>query len=604
MMKKLLKITGIIFLSLFLIVAVLLVNIIWFKPFSIRIFYEKAFIELALQQPEIISQIGLPVRYFNNKFSDYSPESNIRINNLLERIHHTLQQYNYNRLNAQEKLSYDILNWYLADLISGKPYTYYNYPVNQLYGVQSVLPSFMDSYHRITYERDAKDYLTRLSKFPEIFSEVLQSLQKREELGIIPPKFVIEKVLMEMNQFMNDDVEKNILWHSFREKLGKSKIDSAKHENYLADVKTEIERSVYPAYQSLITYLENLYLVATTDDGVWKFPDGDAYYQYLLQSNTHTNLSAEEIHKIGLNEVARIKDEMFRIMMSQGYSPEADLRQLMSQLNADERFRYPEAYDSYEQIIKDYQLIINHIDQNLGDAFNLRPKASVEVRRVPVFKETSAPFAYYEMPALDGSRPGVFYVNLRNLSEQIKFKFAALTYHEAIPGHHFQIAIQTEIKGVPFFRKIVPFTVFAEGWAMYAEYLAWELGFMDDPYENLGRLESELFRAVRLVVDTGIHHKRWSREKAITYLYENTGLMMDDVEAEIERYIVNPAQACSYKMGMIQILAMRQKAMNALGDNFKLADFHDVILGNGAMPMPLLEKEINKYIAGKLRASI
>jgi uncharacterized protein (DUF885 family) len=602
-MKKSLKITGILFLSLFLIVAVSLVNIIWFKPFSIRIFFEKAFIELALEQPEVISQIGLPVRYFNNKLSGSGPDKEIRILNLIEKNHRMLLRYNYNRLNDQEKLSYDIFNWYFTDLINGKPFMYYDYLVNQLDGIQNRLPSFLDHYHRVNDERDAWDYLTRLSLFPEKFNQIIESLEKREELGVIPPKFVIEKVLSEMKNFIVDDVEKNILWFSFRDKLGKSKIHTAKHEVYLADVKNEIEQSVYPAYRTLITCMEQLYLKATADDGVWKFPDGEAYYQYLLQSNTNTDLSAEEIHQIGLKEVDRIQDEMKAILIENGYPSNTGFRQLMIELTNDKRFIYPDTDDSYEQMIKDYQAINDHIETHLGDAFNMRPKARVEVRRVPQFKEATETGAYYSMPAIDGSRPGIFFINQRDLAEHIKYKMASLTYHEAVPGHHFQIALQQELKGLPFFRTIPLFTAYIEGWALYAEYLAWELGFHDDPFTNIGRLDYELFRAVRLVVDTGIHHKRWSREQAIEYMYQNSGFQMSDVETEIERYIVNPAQACSYKMGMIHILALRQKAMDSLGDKFKLADFHDVVLGNGALPMPLLEKEVNKYIERKLQSA-
>jgi uncharacterized protein (DUF885 family) len=603
-MKKFLKFTGIIFLSIFIIVAVLLVNIIWFKPFSIRVFYEKVSIELLMDQPELISQLGLPLRYFNNKWDDVSIHQQEKRNNRNKKTHQTLKKYNYNKLTGKEKLSFDVLDWKLTDMINQVSWQYYNYPVTQLFGAQVDMPTFMDNNHGVVDERDARDYITRLSKFPVKFNQVIEGLEKREELGIIPPKFVIGKVLTEMNNFLEDDVEKNILWYSFREKLKQSKIDPAKHDKYLANAKEKIQHSVYPSYRSLIGYLENLNHMATTDDGVWKFPNGDAYYQYVLQSNTHTNMSAEEIHQLGLNEVARIQAEMKKILTELGYSPGISFRQSITPVFKDERFYYPASEESYVQIVKDYQAYIDNIADNLGDAFHIRPKAAIEVRRVPEFKQENAYAAYYEFPSLDGARPGVFYINLRDLSEIMKYKMATLAYHEAIPGHHFQIALQLELKGVPTFRKLSNYTAYIEGWAMYAEYLAWELGFHSDPYNNLGRLDEELFRAVRLVVDTGIHYKRWTREQAITYMYENTGSAKSEVDAEIERYIVDPGQACSYKTGMIQILALRQKAMDALGDKFKLADFHDVILGNATIPMPILEKEVDKYIERKLQASL
>jgi len=603
-MKKLLKNIGIGFLSLFIIAVILLINLIWFKPFSINHFYQKVFIELVINQPELISQLGLPVRYFNNRLNDISLDHVSKQNKLLEKSHRTLMRYNYDRLNEQQRLSYDILNWYLADQINGISYQYYNYPVNQLSGLQSDLPSFMDSYHHVNDEKDARDYLSRLSKFPAKFSQALEGIEKREELGIIPPKFVIEKVLSEMHNFVNAEIEENILFYSFREKLKRSIIDEEKHKTYLFMVKAEIEQSVYPAYRLLINYFEQLYHKATTEDGVWKFPDGEAFYQYILKSHTHTNFTAEEIHQIGLDEVARIQSEMMEILTNQGYSSESSLGQLMAQLSLEERFLYSDIDDAHEQIIKDFQTIIDHIDNNLEGVFNRRPQARVEVRRVPEFKEVTSAGAYYIIPAADGSRPGVFLINLRNISWYPTYKMATLAYHEAIPGHHFQIALQQELKGVPIFRKFVPFTVYNEGWALYAEFLAWELGFHEDPFSNLGRLEAELLRAVRLVVDTGIHHKRWTREEAVEYMYSNTGMLISEVEAEIERYIVDPGQACAYKMGMIQILRIRQKAMDALGESFNLPDFHDVIIGNGSMPMPILEREVDKYIGCKLQMQL
>ncbi len=600
-MKKLFKIIGIGFFSVLLAAVLLLVNIIWFKPFSINLFYQKAFAEIILDQPELISQLGLPVRYFNSKLTDVSLKDEEERFELYENSHQTLMRYNYRRLNDQQKLSYDILNWYLVDLVDGKSWQYHNYPVNQSFGIQSRLPSFMDSFHRINDEKDARHYLIRLSKFPVKFSQVLEGLEKRKEMGIIPPRFVIEKVLKEMQNFISGRIEENILYDSFKEKLKFSTIDSARHESYLAEVKYEIEQSVFPAYGALISYFERLYPKATTDDGVWKFPDGDAFYQYLLKSNTQTDMGAEEIHQIGLKEVARIQSEMMVILTELGYPAGNSFRQLMTQLSLEERFIYPDVKDSYEQILKDYQSILDHTEEYLNKAFNRQPKAGVEVKRVPEFKEANSARAYYYPPAADGSRPGVFFVNERNISEHHKYNMATLAYHEAIPGHHFQIALQLELRGVPLFRKFIPFTAYEEGWAMYAEYLAWELGLQEDPYSNIGRLDFELFRAVRLVVDTGIHHKRWLREEAIEYMVENTGLQLSDIEAEVERYIVIPGQACAYKIGMIEILRIRQKAMDALGDKFSLPEFHDVILGNGSMPLPLLEKEVDKYIGRKIQ---
>jgi uncharacterized protein (DUF885 family) len=271
----------------------------------------------------------------------------------------------------------------------------------------------------------------------------------------------------------------------------------------------------------------------------------------------------------------------------------------MKQVSEDPKFYYPDTDQGREQILKDYQEIIDEINRGIDSAFNIRPKMGVEVKRIPEFKEKTSPGAYYEPPALDGSRPGAFYANLYDIKATPKYSMRTLAYHEAIPGHHFQIAIQQELEDIPMFRKFAPFTAYVEGWALYAEYLAWEMGFQSNPMDNLGRLQAELFRAVRLVVDTGIHAKRWTREQAIDYMLKNTGMAESDVIAEIERYIVMPGQATAYKVGMLKILELREKAKTELGDQFDLAEFHDVILKNGALPLDILERLVNQYIKDK-----
>jgi uncharacterized protein (DUF885 family) len=426
---------------------------------------------------------------------------------------------------------------------------------------------------------------------------------KREELGIYPPKFVVQRVIDEMVGFVGTPAEQNVLYTSLEKKMDDSGLftDEVKAD-YLSKVSSEIENTVYPTYQMLIDYFTGIIDKASDDDGIWQLPQGEDVYKLALRFMTTTDYSADEIHNIGLSEVDRIQSEILSILASEGFDVSMGFTPAIEELASQERFYYPDTDEGREEILADYQTIIDEIDAGLGDAFLVRPKAGMEVKRIPLFKEKTAPGAYYQRPSIDGSRPGVFYANLYDIKATPKYGMRTLAYHEAVPGHHFQISISMELEGLPIFRTLSPFTAYTEGWALYTEYLAWELGFQNDPYDNIGRLQAELFRAVRLVVDTGIHAKRWTREEAISYMLANTGMAESDVISEIERYIVLPGQATAYKVGMMKILEVRQKAKDALGDKFVLGEFHDVVLKNGAVPLDILERLVDRWIEDKLSA--
>nr|WP_250636932.1 DUF885 domain-containing protein [Hymenobacter sp. PAMC 26628] len=317
---------------------------------------------------------------------------------------------------------------------------------------------------------------------------------------------------------------------------------------------------------------------------------------------TTTNLSAVQIHQLGLQEVARITAEMRAILQAQKVAGADSVGPTLARLGEEPRFLYPDTDAGRAQILADYQTILTEVDKGLSSAFRIRPKARLEVRRVPVFKEKTSAGAYYDRAALDGSRPGVFYASLYDVKATPKFGMRTLAYHEGIPGHHFQVGVAQELKGLPTFRTLVSFVAYGEGWALYAERLASELGFEKDPYDRLGGLRAELFRAARLVVDTGLHDQRWTREQAIGYLRRTTGMAASDVEAEVERYIVMPGQACAYKVGMLKILELRERAKQQLGPKFDLRDFHDVVLKNGPLPLEILEQVVSEYIAAKKAA--
>jgi uncharacterized protein (DUF885 family) len=425
----------------------------------------------------------------------------------------------------------------------------------------------------------------------------MEGLLVREEMGIIPPTFVIDKSLEIMQEFIDQPAEENVLYVSFKGKLDKAdEIGDQQRDEFLIQAHEEINNTVYPAYQEFIDYFTALREKSTTDAGVWKFPDGHEFYDYMLQVNTTTNMTADEIHQIGLAEVDRIQGEMMAIFESEDYDISIGFSALINQLAGEDRFYYSDTDEGRDQILSNYAAIIEEIDAGLDEAFKSRPKAAVEVRRVPEFSEKTAYGAYYDGPSMDGSRPGIFYANLYDIKATPRYGMRTLAYHEAVPGHHYQIATQRELEGVPEFRKQTGFTAYIEGWALYSERVAWELGFQNDPYDNIGRLQAELFRGVRLVVDTGIHSKRWTREQAIDYMLANTGMTETDVEAEIERYIVLPGQATAYKVGMMEILRLRKEARTALGDRFDVRDFHEVVLKNGPVPLHVLRELVMIYM--------
>lgn len=390
-----------------------------------------------------------------------------------------------------------------------------------------------------------------------------------------------------MKNFLGLDPKQNILYSSLVDKfseLKNNKVTKEQQKQYLQRTQEAILNQVYPAYRKFIDYYEKLLPKTKGNHGVWALPDGEALYAYLVRLHTTTDMTPDQVHELGLSEVARID----ALIKSTGGAKLAILAKHPNQF-------YPDTKAGRTQTLNDFRTIISEIDKGIWPYFNVRPKIGVEVKRIPKFKEqTAPPGAYYNPPAFDGSRPGVFYLNLREPSAQ--FGMRTLAYHEAIPGHHFQKAIQQELRGLPTFRKVLPFTACVEGWALYSELLAWEAGFLKDPLSNFGRMRAEMYRAVRLVVDTGMHSKKWTREQAIAYMIEKTGMGEKAVVAEIERYLVLPGQALAYKVGMNKILKLRERAKAELGQKFDIKAFHDVLLTGGSMPLALLEKQVEAWM--------
>jgi len=600
-MKTLFRFVRWLLLAAFVLASALVLHTVYGKPLQIGWFYERVFIEYAVDDPEMLSSLGiLPpwLDWYSDELSDRSLAHEARMQAKLRDDLATLRSYDRTALGENAQLSYDVLDYFLAIQVEGERFSHHDYPLNQLFGIQNGFPTFLATQHRVRSSGDAESYLARLGKAPVMVDQVMEGLRARESAGMVPPTFVVEKVLAEMRAFTAAPAKDNILYTSLAEKLGKlpaGTLADGERESLLAQAQAAITGQVYPAYGKFIAYYDTLLAKTTGNHGVWALPDGAAYYAWSARLHTSTDMTPAQIHQLGLDEVARIEVQMHDILVAQGLT-EGSVGARMQEIAQRPDQIYPDTDEGRAAIIADFTRIIAEVDAGIGPFFNVRPKQGVTVERVPEFREKTAPGAYYNPPAMDGSRPGIFSINLRNTAEVARFGMRTLAIHEAIPGHHFQTTIQQELTGVPTFRKVLPFTAFSEGWALYSERLAWEIGLQDDPLDNLGRLQAEMFRAVRLVVDTGLHDKRWTREQAIAYMLEKTGMPETDVVAEIERYLVMPGQALAYKVGMNKILALREKAKAALGPKFSLRDFHDLVLTGGNLPLALLERRVDAWI--------
>lgn len=577
------------------------------KPFMFRAYMDRALVKIAFRNPQTLTSLGflesMGINGHNAHLDDVHPDRTDELFAEMTAFREGLHEYDDDSLDASQRLTKDIALYLTAMVEDAKAYRYHNYPANQMAGIQSAFPSFMDSSHQVRTMEDAEHYLSRMSELPRKHEQYLLGLKTRESRDIIPPRFVIERILEQMRDFVATPAQENILYTSLAEKLEEAeKIDGAQAADVLQRAEASIVENVYPAFDLFINYFGELEAKAGDDHGLWHLPDGDAAYRLALRFFTTTSYTADEIHEIGLAEVDRIQAEILEILKVEGVDVGPGFTAAMEAYSASPDFYYEDSDEGRQQILDDYQAILDELNAGLDDAFNLRPDAGVEVVRVPEFREKTAPGAYYQQPSLDGTRPGRFYANLYDIKATPKYGMRTLAVHEGIPGHHFQIAIALELEGVPLIRRFGFFTAYIEGWALYAERVAWELGLMPTHADNIGRLIAELFRAVRLVVDTGIHQRRWTREEAIEYMLANTGMAESDVVSEVERYIVMPGQATAYKVGMMKILELRQKAMDELGDRFDLRDFHDVVLKNGAVPLDILEQIVDDYITSAVQS--
>ena len=503
-------------------------------------------------------------------------------------------------LSDDARLSYDLFALNAERTIRNFEFSRNHYIVDQFNGQLSGLITVLQNNHPIDSMQDAEDYISRIAGLQKVLQEYTVQLQDRASNGVIAPAFSFADVINDARSIssgapIEDTPRDNAVYVDYRDKLTALGLDAATTDDLLMRAAAALKGPFERGFAMLIAEVERQQQLADGNKGVWSLPNGAEFYRNRIYHHTTLDLSAEAIHSLGLQEVDRLHDEMREIRDAVGF--EGTLDEFFNFIREDRNNYFDDSDAGREDFLRDARQQVSEIYEVVEDYFNTLPSAQLEVRRVEPWRENSTSIAFYNRPSEDGSRPGIYYANLADMTSVQKYVFTAITYHESVPGHHFQIALAQELEGLPSFRKYGGYGAFTEGWALYAEKLAKEMGFYADPYHNFGRLQNELWRSVRLVLDTGIHAKRWTREEAIDYFLENTPLSEGDIVTEVERFFVNPGQALGYKMGMIKILELRERAKDELGGAFDIRDFHDAVIGAGSLPLQLLERQVERYIS-------
>ncbi|MDP4537634.1 DUF885 domain-containing protein [Alkalimonas collagenimarina] len=516
------------------------------------------------------------------------------------------QRFDRTLLTDDAKLSYDLWIHQYESQRDAARFRHHNYIFNQMQGIHSLLPQILMNFHQVDTKEDMQAYIQRIQGISVAIHQLLEQAQQNTESGIRPPRFAYEGVIEQVENLLrgvpfSDDSEQDApLWQNAQQKitaLQQQEIITGEDASQLhSEAKQQLIEHFEPAYQALLNWLQDdIEHAEYNPTGVSSHPDGDAYYRHQLRVSTTTDMTAAEIHQLGLQEVERLTAEMLAIKNDVGF--DGDLHQFFEFIRTDDRFFYPDTDEGRQGYITDSEKFLAFINERLPDYFGVLPKADLVVKRVEAFREQPGAAQHYFPGTPDGSRPGVYYAHLSDMRAMPKNEMEAIAYHEGNPGHHMQISIAQELENIPIFRTQASFTVFAEGWALYSELLAKEMGAYQDPYSDFGRLVTEIWRAVRLVVDTGLHAKGWTEQQAIDYFNEHTPIPAEAVRSEVRRYLVMPGQATSYKIGMIRIQQLRAKAEEQLGDRFDIRAFHDTVLGGGALPLDLLERRIDEWIA-------
>jgi uncharacterized protein (DUF885 family) len=555
-------------------------------------FLDAAFDEAVARSPQTQTALGLKTNY--DKLDDYTDAGAAGDQALAEaQLQRMKSQFGINRLSPASQVSYRLFEYNVEQGRIRQQWRRNQYVVTNNFSIVGTVPTFLMNQHRIDSVADAEAFIARIRDTERVLSEVTARFRTSAERGIVPPKFIFEPVRADAQKAMTS----SSLIADFQKKVEKLDAPAVTKAKLVADAQAAIAGPYQNGYKTLLAALDAIEPKATGNNGVWSLPEGEAYYSAMLGLQTTTPLTGEQIHQIGLSEVARIHKEMQAIMDKVGYK--GTLQQFFAELKTNPKYQYSNDAAGRAAYLKDASAFVDQVMAVSGRYFRQLPKAKLEVRAVEEWRQATAPIAFYNAPAPDGSRPGIYYVNLSDMREVLKPQIEGISYHEGAPGHHFQIALAQELAGLPKFRRFGNYGAYAEGWGLYAERLGKEIGFYQDPISDFGRLSTELWRAVRLVLDSGMHAKKWTREQAIDYFKQNSLLSDRDVVKEVERFLVWPGQATSYKVGQLKILELRAKAQRELGPRFDLKDFHDVVLGMGPMPLAVLEQQVDAYIASK-----
>ena len=546
-----------------------------------------------------MSPIGLTIqgrKDHYDKIDDLSKEAEDKQLAWYTEVTNELQEtFDYDSLNDQDKTSYDLWLYQYEELKEGIAYRDMDYAFDQMRGLHAQLPTLLINFHKVDSLSDMNAYISRIQESGRAMNQLVDRAKDQSAAGILPPKFTFEVVIKQTKALLDgkpllDDMNRKIDALVASEQINSEQADALKEESAKA-----LSTHFKPAYENLLAWLETeIENAEATPTGVSRHPNGEAFYKHRLKVFTTTDLAADEIHEIGLKEVARIKAEMLAIKDNVGF--EGDLNEFFTFVNTDKQFFFPNTDEGRQAYIDESTHYLDELTKKLPDYFGILPKAKLEVRRVEAFREQDGAPQHYSAGSPDGSRSGTYYAHLSDMNAMPKTTMEGVAYHEGNPGHHMQISIAQELESVPKFRTQAGFSVYSEGWGLYSETLAKEMGGYENPYYDFGRLVNEIWRAIRLVVDTGLHAKGWTEADAIKYFSENSSIAKGAIIAEVQRYMVMPGQATSYKIGMIKIQELRQKAEKELGDKFDIKGFHDTILGGGALPLELLERRVNEWI--------
>jgi len=577
-----------------------------------------AFLELAeihaarilAASPEWATQLGIDETVagvgFQSRLSDFSTAGKSKLYALNRELLDEVKEIDRSRLNGTAAVTYDVMyssydiaarqNAFgigLPSIALANP----PYAVDQLFGQHVAMPMFFTSQIPVKDKAQLAAYISRLEQFSQVMMDIGDLLEADAEIGVVPPRFVLKAISESARNFGSGSISEHPIVESIEEKIDAlGDLSNDEKQTAKDQVRRTISDEINPAFQRFAQRVDALYLRSSDDAGVWRLPNGEALYQVALESYGAVGMTADEIHDLGLQDVSRIQGEMDELLRGLGYS-EGTVGERMNLLASDPINLYPNNDVAKEGILKDLERYIEDIKPVMLDWFETSTSKPIVIKRVPTYQENSSGAAFYTPPALDGSQPGTFWINLKDTADWPKYTLKSLVYHEALPGHHFQTSVQQEIEDMPLIRNMIWFVDYGEGWALYTEELAHEMGmYENDPLGDLGRLRLELYRAARLVVDTGVHDKRWTRQRAIDWMVETTGETVPSIAREIDRYAVWPAQATSYKIGMIKFQRLREKAEQELGDRFDIRAFHNELLVAGPMPMGVLEARMDEWI--------